>query len=392
MSTRKVGRPSNCPRKTGTLKRIDRLIIQELAGPWGFGVAIFTVLIMAGTYLLKVTDFIVQGVSVGTVLEFTLLLLPGILAKTFPMAILLATLLAFGRLSSDSEIVALRAAGTSIGRIMVPVGAFAVLVAIVAFGLNELIVPNAAVRKSALEAEIARALERIQGKPTFYPVYEAGQLMALVSAQEFNFTQGTLKGAVVTSLDKESNPTYTLYARELVFSPNREGGIKDWRIRNGAVLQSADGKTHIQIEGDAWPTEVNEINATPLDILSQTQKDPDLQSMSQLQVQIDRARENPKIAKSQIANLEYIYYNKIALPLAAIVYALVGAPLGIRNHRTAAASGFWISVIIIFGYMMLANFMAVYAQGGVIPAWLASFTPIVIGLVVAAIAIHRKNG
>lgn len=374
------------------MKRIDRLITQELLGPWGFGVAIFTVLILAGTYLLKITDFIVSGVSVGTVIQFSMLLLPGVLAKTFPMAILLATLLAFGRLSGDSEVVALRAAGASIGRMMAPVGVFAFFVAALAFGLNELVVPRAAVRKTELEGEIAKTLERIQGKPTFYPVYEAGQLMALVTAQQFNFAQGTLRGAVVTSYDKSEKPTYTLYAQELVFQPGNEGGIKDWRIRGGATLQSVDGRTHIALLGDAWPGIMNRLDATPLDILSQTQKDPDLQSMSQLEIQIDRARKNPKIEKAQIANLEYIYYNKIALPLAALVYALVGAPLGIRNHRTAAASGFWISVIIIFGYMMLANFMAVYAQGGVIPAWLASFTPIAIGLVVAAIAIHRKNG
>ncbi len=349
-------------------------------------------LILAGTYLLKITDFIVSGVSVGMVIQFSMLLLPGVLAKTFPMAILLATLLAFGRLSGDSEIVALRAAGASIGRMMAPVGVFAFFVAALAFGLNELVVPRAAVRKTELEGEIAKTLERIQGKPTFYPVYEAGQLMALVTAQQFNFAQGTLRGAVVTSYDKSEKPTYTLYAQELVFQPGNEGGIKDWRIRGGATLQSVDGRTHIALLGDAWPGIMNRLDATPLDILSQTQKDPDLQSMSQLEIQIDRARKNPKIEKAQIANLEYIYYNKIALPLAALVYALVGAPLGIRNHRTAAASGFWISVIIIFGYMMLANFMAVYAQGGVIPAWLASFTPIAIGLVVAAIAIHRKNG
>lgn len=374
------------------MKRIDRLVLQELIGPWGFGVAIFTVLIVAGTYLLKITDFIVQGVGIATVLEFSLMLLPGVLAKTFPMAILLATLLAFGRLSGDSEIVALRASGTSVGRIMVPVAVFATLVAALAFALNELVVPLAAVRKAALEGEIAQKLQNIQGKPTFYPIYEAGQLMALVSAQEFSFTKGTLRGAVVTSLDKKGAPTYSLYARELVYTPKQGGGIRDWRIRGGAVLQSVDGKNHVEILGEAWPSEINPITATPLDLLSQTQKDPDLQSMGQLAVQIDRARQNPKIDKGQIANLEYIYYNKIALPLAALVYALVGAPLGIRNHRTAAASGFWISVIIIFGYMMLANFMAVYAQGGVIPAWSASFTPILIGLIVAAIAIHRKNG
>jgi lipopolysaccharide export system permease protein len=69
----------------------------------------------------------------------------------------------------------------------------------------------------------------------------------------------------------------------------------------------------------------------------------------------------------------------------------VGAPLGIRNHRTGAASGFWVSVIIIFAYMMTVNFMAQFALGGKIPPSVASFTPIVIGMIFAAYTIHRKN-
>jgi len=69
----------------------------------------------------------------------------------------------------------------------------------------------------------------------------------------------------------------------------------------------------------------------------------------------------------------------------------VGRPLGIRNHRTGAAAGFWLSIMIIFAYMTTANFMAQFALGGKIPPWAASFTPIVVGFLVAVYTIHRKN-
>ena len=60
------------------------------------------------------------------------------------MAMLLAGLLAYGRLSGDSEIVALRAAGASIARIVAPAGLMAILVAVVAFAVDETMVPWAA--------------------------------------------------------------------------------------------------------------------------------------------------------------------------------------------------------------------------------------------------------
>jgi lipopolysaccharide export system permease protein len=70
---------------------------------------------------------------------------------------------------------------------------------------------------------------------------------------------------------------------------------------------------------------------------------------------------------------------------------LVGAPLGIRNHRSGAASGFWLAVIIIFIYMLLSNVLAITAQGGAIPAWVASFTPIVLGVAAGAYLTYIKN-
>ena len=72
------------------MKRLDKLILAELLGPWTFGVAMFTVLIVASTYLFQITNYLVQGVPFGIVLEISLLVVPGILVKTFAMATLLA--------------------------------------------------------------------------------------------------------------------------------------------------------------------------------------------------------------------------------------------------------------------------------------------------------------
>lgn len=368
------------------MKRLDVLIVREMVAPWLFGVAIFTVLILAGTYLFKITDYIVKGVPPETIGEFSLLILPGIMAKTFPMAVLLAALLSFGRLSGDSEIVAMKAAGSSVLRIMTPVAGFGLVVAVLAFGFNEIIVPQAALRATNLQAEVAKRLTNTSARPTFYPVEENGRLVATVTAKDFNFGARTLRGAHVMAYDKSGKPSYLLLANELEYESDRK-----WRLRGGGQLMSMDGSTLVRLNGDAWPSQVPQPGMSPEDILTATLRDLDSFSMAQMHVQIERARQNPKFERKQIANLEYGYWNKIALPLAALVYALVGAPLGIRNHRAGVASGFWIAVVVIFGYMMVANLMAISAQGGAIPAWTASFTPLLVGLAAAAVSIVRKN-
>lgn len=368
------------------MKRVDRLILGELVGPWLFGTAIFTVLIMAGTYLFKITDYVAQGVPLRTVVELTLLLLPGVMAKTFSMAALLAALLAFGRLSSDSEIVALKAAGSSLGRMMLPVAAFGLVVSIVTFWFNETLVPGAAMRATSLQADVAKELRGTSLQPIGQPVYEGGVLKAMVVARDFSLRSRTLRGAQITTYDEQGEPSFVLFANELEYQ-----GPDDWRLRGGGRLLSADGRTLVELSGDAWPEQVQKLPLTFEDLVAGMIKDLDSLSMSQMREQIRRARENTRVSPGQIANLEYGYYNKISLPLAALIFGLVGAPLGIRNHRTGAAAGFWLSVVIIFGYMLLTNFMAIYAQGGAIPPYAASFTPLFLGLVFAAVTIRMKN-
>jgi lipopolysaccharide export system permease protein len=367
------------------LSRIDKLVLQEIFGPWGFGVAIFTVLIMAGTYLFKITDYIVQGVGMGTVVELSLLLLPGIMAKTFPMAVLLATLLGFGRLSGDSEIIAMKAAGTSLPRMLAPVAVFGLAVSALAFAFNETLVPAASLRATTLQQEIVAKLNGRTAQATFFPSFENGRVVATVQALDFDFGARSLRDALITVWDQNASPTFYLYAKELVFTSD-----KDWRIKGGARLTSPDGRQIAELT-DVWPTQVPKQTFTPEELLAANLRDLDSLSMKQILEQIRKAKANPKFDRGQIANLEFGYYNKIAVPLAALTFGLVGAPLAIRNHRTSAASGFWLAVIIIFGYMMLANFMAVWARGGAIPAAVASFTPLVIGLAVAVVLIALKN-
>ena len=80
-----------------------------------------------------------------------------------------------------------------------------------------------------------------------------------------------------------------------------------------------------------------------------------------------------------------------ALPLAALVFGLLGAPLGIRNHRAGNATGFGLAIAIIFLYFLLTNVMAIAAQGGLVPSYVASFLPVLIGLVTAIVLVQRRN-
>jgi lipopolysaccharide export system permease protein len=368
------------------MKKIDRLVLGELIGPWAFGVAMFSALLIAATYLGKIADYVVQGVPGSSVLEITLLLLPAVLVKTFAMAVLLAALLAFGRLSSDSEIVALRAAGASVYRIVAPVAVFSLLIAGVAFVFNERIVPSAAMRSTAIMNDIANTIKGKALQPTFYPLVEKGKVKGMIVAKDFSLAARTLRGVTVVAYDESEDPSFYMNAAELEWHDE-----SNWRIRGDATILDARGENLINLRGGAWPEYIPQLTVTPGELFASKNNDNDLYSMGQLRKLIREGRETGSLSLEKIRNYEYGYWNKIALPLAAFIFGVLGATLGIRSHRTGTAAGFALAIGIIFAYFTMANFMNVWALGGVFPPYIASFTPIITGLIAAGIILKQRN-
>lgn len=369
------------------MKRLDRLVFREMLGPWIFGVMIFSVLIFASLLLMKITDWIVQGVSAGFIFNIVVLLLPGILVKTFAMAMLLAALLAFGRLSNDSEIVAVRAAGASLFQVMRPVLILSFLVALLAFAVNEIVVPAASYQATALQSRLTKNIaRRSDAKPIHIVIPQDDGSVVYVGALDFEISSQTLEKVHVITYDKRGDWTYIVSANEL-----RYEGENSWAIRGGYQLLSADGKDRITSTGNLWPSQVSPPKFTPQNLLAGIASDLDAFSITQIAQEIRQMRAQPNPDWKQIRNLEFGFYNKIALPLGVVIFALLGAPLGIRSHRAGVAIGFALSIALSFAYLTIVNFLAVYSRNGQIPPYVASFAPVALGLIAACVTIYKKN-
>src|SRR5438034_10509734 len=101
--------------------------------PTALGLLLFTFILLLDTISNLMRILVSRGADLGTVLKAFLYLLPSIFSVTIPMAFLLGVLLAFGRLASDSEIVALRASGVSPGRLLRPVLLLATVAGLLTF-------------------------------------------------------------------------------------------------------------------------------------------------------------------------------------------------------------------------------------------------------------------
>src|SRR5207247_1368899 len=122
---------------------LDRYIVHELIPPFALGGALFTFFLIIDR-IYHLTDLVVtKGVPFYLVVQLLVYMLPSFLAHTLPMALLVAILLAGGRLAGDLEIIALKAVGVSAFRLFRPVLAVALVVTAITAGLTLVVNPVA---------------------------------------------------------------------------------------------------------------------------------------------------------------------------------------------------------------------------------------------------------
>jgi lipopolysaccharide export system permease protein len=364
------------------MKLLDRHILKELIGPFLFGVAAFTSLLLTGE-LLKITELLAEyQAPVLTAAKLIVLNLPSLVVMTLPMAMLLAALLGFGRLSSDSETVALFAGGISLYRIAVPVAAAAVLVTISSFVISEVVMP----KTNSEHERIVRDLKNeplSSDKPFFVIDAKDGITNSVFYVQNgFNVTTGTLREVALIQY-WNNKPAAFVYGKEAVWKGGNEWTFKDGYSKNLGII-GIKGPPPITISFRGSVTRKIEIAKAP-EQLALYQKKYDELSFSELKGYIKMLQEQG----ADVSEYRVRLYQKIAMPLASLIFALIGTPLGLRPHRTSSAMGLGLSIVIIIIYWILMQYMTILGRNGTVIPAAAAFIPTLAGAVTGLALIVR---
>lgn len=352
------------------MKILDRYILKELLGPFLFGIVAFSSIFVGTDVLFRLARFYTQnGVSLGVIAQLFLLSLPRIIVLTFPMSMLLASLLAFGRLSGNSEIVAMKAGGVNFYRMVTPVLILAFLVSCATFILNESIVPASnhlyeVIVRQEIEKEkmpksqqnvVIRNMEDNRLKRLFYAYEYNGETKAMdkVSMQEFN---------------QESKVDRIVTAEKAVWEGN------SWYFYQGVMYYlNPDGKVNYTL---AFKREKLNLPATPEEVLEQ-QKEPDEMNVWELKEQIAVLSDQKADTNALLVN----YHRRYAVPLASFIFTLIGAPLGLKPQRSGSSIGLGLSIIIIFIYYIIMTVSGALGEGGALsPAFSAWLPNLLIGI------------
>jgi len=369
---------------------MDRYLFMELLSPFLFGVGAFTALgVSLGNLFYLVNQVIDSGLPVSSAVEVLLLNIPQFIAYSFPMAILLATLMTFSRLSSDSELVALRGCGITVYRMVIPVIIFCLVVTGLTFLFNESFVPAANYRaKTTLSRELGRTTRTYRPEDILYQEFDTvirpngrrGKFMSrLFYAKEFDGEQ--MKGLTVLDFSRgELNQIISAQSARWNDSSNA------WNFYDGTIyVVSADGSFRNII---TFQDQTLNIPRTPLD-LANSNRDYGEMNIAQASEYLALVEQSGDIDK--LRELRVRIYQKYALPFTCVVFGLVGMALGSQLRRTGRATGFALSILLVFLYYLLAFLSGAIAQLGYITPLIGAWLPNLFGVGAGAIALQRAS-
>ena len=371
---------------------LDRYIMGELLAPLGFGWTLFIVLYVFSVNLFKLAQMAARGAPVPMIGE--MLWLRVILACVYclPMAMLLAGLLAFGRLSGESELIAIQAGGIPNLRVMWNAVILGLALSVGGIAINEYIVPPAGKRLHNLEEQVkvilkGKVIEDMTDQKAFViQDFEGGQLVRVVIAKKFEPENppdpAQMQDVTYISYVKGQADMIVEARRAEWIGPSQKNGIKQqWKFIDATTQllgHAASGQRMIMGSNELVLT----LNKSPQQV-ARDQKDADQMSYKELGDYI-RDLKLQKAKSRVIRELEVERERKLAVPFASLILALVGAPLGIRRHRSSTGVGIGLSLLIIIIYYIGMSMMGALGQNSdmdpMVAAWACNGVGLLFGV------------
>lgn len=366
---------------------MDRLVLGEIVGLFVGGVAMFTTLFFATGELLRYVEFIQSGEGWSLVIQLILTTLPMALSYTVGMGMLLACLLGFGRLSDDAELTAITAAGVSFPRVMAPVVAFGGLASLLlGLGVHTVIPTTMRTRQTLLD----NAKNKVGSGPkvneaVFLPLQHGDELLALVAlggVSNDGAGVATLEDVTI-SVTKDGRTRYFAHAKRARWQIEEN----NWKLEGIDRLALWEGDELATISGPELTTRRETFALKPPGELSVFDRGVMEHTSAELRIRARIERETNQLKESRKTLTEIARRDSMAL--APLVFAVIGAPLGVRSKRAGSGLGYALSVLITFVYWMLGQLSLSLGSGGSLPPPIAGQLANALGLGLGMFFISR---
>lgn len=347
-------------------KTLTVYVLKEILPIFLIGLMTFTIILLMDK-ILKLIELVVnRGGSLSNILLLFLYISPSFLILTIPVAVLLATLLTFGRLSSDSEIIAFKASGVSLYQLFLPISVFA----IATFLLTNLLVlygmpwGNRGFKKTLYRIVQSKADIEIKER-IFNDSFN--NLVVYVDRVPL---QGNHMEGILISDERDKGKSNTIIAKEGLLINNPESQEIILRLIDGDI-QRFEPETHTfqKIKFDTYDLKL-ELAKTIIGAIDKFFKDKEM-SISEIRKKIEELKKTGEDATPYKVDL----HKRYALPFTCIIFALIGVPLGIQPQRSGKSFGLILSILILLAYYISLTASEMLAVRKIISAFLAGWIP-----------------
>lgn len=352
------------------MKIIDRYIIREFLPPFFLGLLLFTFVLLLNR-IFKLTDLIVnKGVSLVVVLKLITYILPSFFTLTIPMAVLLAALVAFGRLTTDSEIIALKTTGFSLYRLMAPVMALAAIAFLVTSYFSLYLAPLKA-RTFKRDLFILAKTRGVIGIDE--GVFNDSFKNVVIYTNEAP-SSDEMRGVFISD-ERNPDEPYVIIAKKGKLEVDPARGFAILSLENGSIHKRGAGrKSYEEITFDSNTLSISLYDKLfSEDEIKRSKREMTLAELKEESVRLKSVGENPDLLMTE-------YYQRFSLPMACLLFGLVGPPLGLYSRRSGRSAGMSIALGIFALYYVMMQGGTNIASGGVLPPLAVVVLPnIVIG-------------
>lgn len=368
------------------MKIIYRYLAFEFVPPFVYAFCLITLIIMMNLVVQMLGRIAGKGLDPYVVMEFFFLNLAWIVALAIPMSVLVATLTAFGRLSAENEITALKAAGVNLWQLIVPYLLIAMVLGYLLVEFNNRVLPDFNHRTRVLSGDIHRK------RPT-------------LSLEEGMFIFDLPKFVLwADRIDQKASRLYSLVIydksdpRHPAIVSAQQGVLKFVRSEEAFHLTLYNGEIHRQDTQNPGYYQRTKFSRSLVRIAapnmvferheSDYRSDREL-SAPEMWMKVQELKADPVKNRRKINAYMVEIHKKYSIPFACLIFVLIGAPLGVRVHRGGLGVATGLSVLFFLIYWAFLIGGEDLADRGIITPAMAMWLPNVILGVVGIVLVQR---
>ena len=358
---------------------IDRWLFGQLIPPLLFAVSAFTVVSLSVGVMVDLIRKIVEfGLPITLAVKVMFLKLPGFLVLSFPMSVLLSTLLAYGKMSSNSEILAARSLGVKTSRLVIPAIILAIFMTGLTFYFNNSLVPlTNKYSEILLRDGLGKSVSIEKGHDIFFKGYGSYTDPNTNESTNNNTFLNQIFFSRIVEDNVMKNVTvidFSVLGYKQILSAEKgifDGQESAWIFTNGKLitLDESGKTTTIGFKKYLYP-----LGDGPLKV-SKIPDDANKMTLNQA-LKAKKLYEETGDAR-EARKMSVRIQEKFTLPCACLVFGLIGSSLGAKqNLRTSKSQGFGLSVILILLYYVLSFLSSSLGVKGVLTPFISAWLPV----------------